>query len=60
MLKRYRGATGGWGRNDQKARCVKQGDLSDRESLAGVRVAILAMKRANPRGAKGGRKVDAK
>lgn len=60
VLKRYRGATGGWGRNDQKVRCVKQGDLSGGETLTGVRVAIVAMKRLNRRGAKGSRKVDAK
>ena len=39
---------------------MKMGDLSGRESLSGVRAAIVAMKGGNARGAKGGRKVDAK
>ena len=38
---------------------VKQGDLCGVESRAGVRALIVAMKRRNGRGAKGGRKVDA-
>jgi len=60
VLKRYRGATGGWGRNDWKVCSVKRGDLSGGESLTGVRAVIVAMRRGNARGAKGGRKADAK
>jgi len=60
VLKRYRGATGGWGRNDWKVRCVKQGDLTGGENPAGVRAAIVAMKGPNRHRAKGGRKVDAR
>jgi hypothetical protein len=40
------------------AECVKQGDLSRGETGAGVRVPIVALKRGNSRGAKGGREVD--
>lgn len=42
----------------RKATFVKLGYLHDRESHAGVRVVIVAMKRGNSRGAKGGREVD--
>jgi len=42
-----------------KAVCVKQGDLRGRECRAGVGAPIVAMRRCNGRGAKGGRKVDA-
>jgi hypothetical protein len=37
---------------------VKQGDLYARERRIGVRASIVAMKRRNGCGAKGGRKVD--
>jgi hypothetical protein len=37
---------------------VKQGDLLGGESRAGVRASIVAWKRSNVRGAKGGRKVE--
>jgi hypothetical protein len=56
--KRGRGLSGGWRRNDRKAVHVKQGDLrsgmwtvfmrsmpKSRERIAGVRAAIVAMKR---------------
>lgn len=43
---------------DRKVGCVKQGDLCIGERCAGVRASIVAMKRRNGRGAKGGRKVD--
>ena len=42
----------------RKVMCVKQGDLYEEENRAGVRADIVAMKRGNSRGAKGGRKVD--
>ena len=42
-----------------KAMCVKQGDLYEAETRTEVRAFIVAMKRRNGRGAKGGRKVDA-
>jgi hypothetical protein len=38
--------------------CVKQGDLYAGKRRAGVRASIVAMRRRNGRGAKGGRKVD--
>ena len=38
---------------------VKQGDLGSEESCPGVRALIVARKRRNGRGAKGGRKADA-
>lgn len=37
---------------------VKQGDLCAVKRRTGVRASIVAMKRRNGRGAKGGRKVD--
>ncbi len=37
---------------------VKRGDLCAGKRCAGVRASIVAMKRRNGRGAKGGRKVD--
>ena len=40
-----------------KVGCVKQGDLYFRERGTGVRASIVALKRRNGRGAKGGRKV---
>ena len=40
-------------------KCVKQGDLCAREKRTGVRASIVALKRRNGRGAKGGRKVGA-
>jgi hypothetical protein len=54
----------------RKVVCVKQGDLSGRRTVfmnwkvpksrrAGVRALIVAMRRRNGRGAKGGRKVEA-
>ena len=44
----------------RKAVHVKQGDLCGRkESRTGVRAPIVAEKRRNGRGAKGGRKVEA-
>jgi len=43
----------------KKAVHVKQGDLGGGESRAGVRAPIVAEKRRNGRGAKGGRKVEA-
>lgn len=43
----------------RKVECVKQGGLYVGERRAGVRASIVAMKRRNGRGAKGGRKVDA-
>jgi hypothetical protein len=42
-----------------KAMCVKQGDLYEWETRAGVRAFIVVLKRRNGRGAKGGREVDA-
>jgi hypothetical protein len=42
-----------------KVGCVKQGDLCGWESRTEVRASIVAMKRRNGRGAKGGREVDA-
>jgi len=39
--------------------CVKQGDLRRDETGAGVRALIVARKRGNARGAKGGRKAEA-
>ncbi len=42
----------------RKVEYVKQGDLYVRERCIGVRASIVAMKRRNGRGAKGGRKVD--
>jgi len=64
-----KGAWGGWRRNGWKAGYVKQGELWEvstvfmllgnrRAAPAAVRAAIVAMKRRNGRGAKGGRKVD--
>jgi len=41
-----------------KVEYVKQGDLYAGKRRAGVRASIVAMKRRNGRGAKGGRKVD--
>jgi hypothetical protein len=41
-----------------KGEYVKQGDLCAWERRIGVRVSIVAKKRRNGRGAKGGRKVD--
>jgi hypothetical protein len=41
----------------RKVECVKQGDLYAGERRAGVRASIVAMKRRNGCGAKGGRKV---
>ena len=41
-----------------KGEYVKRGDLHVSERRAGVRASIVAMKRSNGRGAKGGRKVD--
>ncbi len=38
---------------------VKRGDLCGMETRTGVRASIVALKRRNGRGAKGGRKVDA-
>jgi len=38
---------------------VKQGDLYVGKRRTGVRASIVALKRRNGRGAKGGRKVDA-
>jgi len=43
----------------RKAKHVKQGDLIGEESRSGVRASIIARKRRNGRGAKGGRKVEA-
>jgi len=43
----------------RKAVHVKQGDLGGEESRPGVRASIVARKRRNGRGAKGGRKVEA-
>ncbi len=43
----------------RKAGHVKQGDLDSGESCPGVRASIVARKRRNGRGAKGGRKVEA-
>jgi hypothetical protein len=37
---------------------VKQGDLGSRSRARGVRVSVVAKKRRNGRGAKGGRKVE--
>lgn len=37
---------------------VKQGDLYEEETCAGVRAFIVALKRRNGRGAKEGREVD--
>jgi len=42
----------------RKVEYVKQGDLYAGERRIGVRASIVAMKRRNWRGAKGGRKVD--
>ncbi len=42
-----------------KVEWVKQGDLYEDETRIGVRASIVALKRRNGRGAKGGRKVDA-
>lgn len=45
-----------------KATCMKQGELpgvsAAQAAPAAVRAAVVAMKRRNGRGAKGGRKVD--
>ncbi len=41
-----------------KAVCVKQGDLYEGKTRAGVRASIVAMKHRNGCGAKGGREVD--
>jgi hypothetical protein len=43
----------------RKVEYVRQGDLYAGERRAGVRAPIVAMKRRNGRGAKGGREVDA-
>jgi hypothetical protein len=43
----------------RKVGCVKQGDLSVGKRRTGVRASIVASKRRNGRGAKGGREVDA-
>jgi len=51
-------ALGGWRRNGRDGCAREQGDLSGQESRAGVRALIVARKRRNGRGAKGGRKVD--
>lgn len=42
-----------------KVEYVKQGDLYEEETRAGVRASIVALRRRNGRGAKGGREVDA-
>jgi hypothetical protein len=42
-----------------KVACVKQGDLRVGERRTGVRASIVALKRRNGRGVKGGRKVGA-
>ncbi len=42
----------------RKVEYVKQGDLYTGKRHAGVRASIVAMRRRNGRGAKGGRKVD--
>ena len=42
----------------RKAICVKQGDLCEGETRTEVRAFIVALKRRNGRGAKGGREVD--
>jgi hypothetical protein len=43
----------------RKGEYVKQGDLYAGERRTGVRASIVALKRRNGRGAKGGREVDA-
>lgn len=43
----------------RKVEYVKQGDLCAEETHAEVRASIVALKRRNGRGAKGGREVDA-
>jgi hypothetical protein len=43
----------------RKLAYVKQGDLYGWETRTEVRASIVALKRRNGRGAKGGRKVDA-
>lgn len=70
VLKRCRGASGGWRRNDEKVGYMNQGDLTGvwtvfmpscrRAGQSGVRATIVVTKRGNARGAKGRRKVDAK
>lgn len=42
----------------KKVEYVKQGDLCAGKRCTGVRAPIVAMKRRNGRGAKGGREVD--
>ena len=42
----------------RKGEYVKQGDLYARKRRTGVRASIVALKRRNGRGAKGGREVD--
>jgi hypothetical protein len=44
----------------EKADHVKQGDLSSQECYSGVRAFVVARNRRNWRGAKGGRKVEAR
>jgi hypothetical protein len=43
----------------RKVACVKQGDLCAGAKRTGVRASIVALRRRNGRGAKGGRKVGA-
>jgi hypothetical protein len=70
VTKRYRGASGGWRRNDGKVRYMNQRGLigtgtafilarAEEPYRSGVRAAIVAEKRGNARGAKGRRKVEA-
>jgi len=42
----------------RKVECVKQGDLCAGKRRTGVRASIVAMRRRNGRGAKGGREVN--
>lgn len=59
VLKRWRGAPGGWRRNGGKAEHMTQRDLSGvRPCRAGVRGAIVARKPGNAGRAKGSRKMD--
>ena len=58
VRKRLWGASGGWRRNGRKVGSMNRGDLAMAVTARGVRAFVVAMKRGNARGAKGGREVE--